>query len=152
MFERRRDARPWTDERPLLAMWVLPALTAVGAMAAAFVLVSVALFVAEPVVLGSVWTRLLALAVMLVLPHLATGLWEGYRRGIGAAQPVAAGVAPVLVLLLALLAFGGPTSTPFESPLLTVAAVAVWTATYGGGMIVGATVVRSRRDDGRAVA
>ncbi|MFW6435357.1 MAG: hypothetical protein ACOCY1_03155, partial [Halovenus sp.] len=68
----------------------------------------------------------------------------GTRYGLSLAPPVAIAVTPILVLILALAAFGGPALTPFQSPLLTLGAIVVWGLTAAGGLVLGANIVAPR--------
>lgn len=130
--------RERVDRDQLLVDWFLPGAVAVGTMAVCFVLVAVVLLTNEPLINGALWTRLLTLVTMLLLPHLVAGLWFGRRHGIAARPPVAAGVAPIVVLVLAFVVHGGPVLTPFLVPLTTLAAVASWTVVFTVGMAASA--------------
>ncbi len=132
--------RERVDRDHLVVGWLVPGSAAVGAMAVGFVLVAVALLTNEPLVTGSGWQQTLALATMFLLPHLAAGLWFGRRHGQAVGPPVAAGFAPVVVLILALALHGGPVLTPFLVPLVALGAVATWAAIFAAGMFVSARV------------
>jgi len=144
MLDRWQGHARRIDRRYLLEMGLLPAVATVAAMAVGFVVVGVVLLVREPIVVDRLWTRILALAVMYLLPQFAAGVWTGRRYGPGVVPPVAAGLAPVVVVLVALGLFGGPVATPFRSPGLTVAAVAVWSVSFACGMVAGAGVLDPR--------
>jgi len=134
------------DREYLLVMGLVPAAATVGAMMLTFSVVGGLLFVAEGVLLGSLWTQLLAVAAMYALPQFAVGLWMGARHGLAVVPPVAAGLAPMVVLILALGAFGGPMLTPFRSPLLALGAVVAWSTLCACGLVVGAKVLAPRID------
>jgi len=138
------------DREYLLVMGLLPALATVLAMAVGFALVTGLLFVAEGLLVGSVWSQALALGVMYLLPQFVVGLGMGSRYGLSMAPPVAIAVTPILVLVLALGAFGGPALTPFQSPLLTLGAVVVWGLAAAGGLVLGANIVAPRLSARRA--
>lgn len=150
MLERWQGTERRTDGEYVLRMGVLPGLATILAMAVGFGLVAGVLFLRDALIVDSVATQVLALAVMYVLPLFAVGLWNGYRHGLVAAPAVAAGVTPLLVLVLALVAFGGPVLTPFERPLVAVVAVAFWSVICGLGIFVGATVIEPRVGTDRA--
>jgi len=130
--------RERVDRDRLVVGWLVPGGSAVGAMAVGFVLVAVVLLTNEPLVTGSGWQQALALATMVLFPHLAAGLWFGRRHGPALVPPVAAGVAPVVVLVFALALHGGPVLTPVLVPLVTLGAVATWAAVFAAGMAAGA--------------
>lgn len=132
------------DREYLLVMGLLPALATILAMAVGFAIVTGVLFVAEGLLVGSVWTQALALGLMYLLPQFVVGLVMGTRYGLSLAPPVAIAVTPILVLILALAAFGGPALTPFQSPLLTLGAIVVWGLTAAGGLVLGANIVAPR--------
>ena len=134
------------DREYLLVMGLLPAAVTVGAMVLTFSVVGGLLFVAEGLLLGSFWAQLLAVAAMYALPQFAVGVWMGARYGLSAAPPVAVGLAPMVVLVLALAVFGGPVLTPFRSPLLALGAVAAWSLLCACGLVVGANVLAPRLD------
>jgi len=136
MIERWRDPRE-VDREYLFEFGLLPALATILAMAVGFALVGGVLMAREGLIRGSVWTQVLALLVMLVVPQFAVGLWVGRRSGLAVGPPIAAGLAPVVVLVVALGAFGGPVSTPIQTPIFTVLAVAVWSGVCACGMAVG---------------
>lgn len=141
MIERWRDVRAEVDRKYLVEHGLLPALATIIAMAAGFAVVAALLMVRDGLVRGTIWTRLLALLVMFVVPLFAVGLWVGRRNGLAVGPPIAAGLAPIVVLVLALGAFGGPVTTPVETPVYTVVAVVVWSIACTCGMAVGATVL-----------
>jgi len=130
--------RERVDRDRLLVGWLLPGAAAIGAMAVGFALVAVVLLTREPLIVGALWTELLALAVMYLFPHLVAGLWFGRRHGLAVDPPVAAGLAPVVVLVVTLVLFGGPVLTPLFVPLVTLGAIAGWAAVFAAGMAVGA--------------
>lgn len=134
------------DRRDALRMGLVPALATIGAMALGFALVAGVLFVREGLILGSIVTRIIALLLMYVAPQFVVGLWVGWRHGVVVGPAVAAAVAPLLVFVLALGAFGGPMSTPLQVPLYTAGAVVVWMATCACGMVVGAKLIAPRPD------
>jgi len=138
MLERWREYARRIDRHSLLERGLLPAVAAVAAMAVGFAVVGVVLFVREAVIVDRLWTQILALAVMYLLPQFVAGLWTGRRSGLAVAPPVAAGVAPVLVVGVALGLFGGPVATAVQNPGLTVGAVVVWGIVFACGMLVGA--------------
>lgn len=133
--------RPAVDRESLVELALVPAGLAILAMAVAFGFVAVLLLALETLLLSNIVTRLLALAVMYVLPHFVAGLWYGRRDSLEPLAALAAGIAPLLVLVVALLAFGGPFLTPAQVPGVTVGAVVVWSATFAGGMYLGARVL-----------
>jgi hypothetical protein len=136
--------RERVDRDHLVVGWLVPGGAAVGAMALGFVVVAVLLLTNEPLVTGSGWQEGLALATMFLFPHLAAGLWFGRRHGPAVGPPVAAGFAPVVVLILALALHGGPVLTPFLVPAVALGAVATWAAVFAVGMVVSARVTPVR--------
>jgi hypothetical protein len=146
MFEQWYGPDIGSDREYLLSRGVFPALGTVVAMAVTFAAVAGVLFVAEGLILGSVVTQMLALVVMYALPPFVVGLWVGNRDGLLVAPAIAAGVAPIVVLVVALGAFGGPVMTPFESPLLLLGAIVAWSVLCGVGILVGAQVLGPRLD------
>ncbi len=141
MFDQWREQTPRIDRRGLVERGVLPAVATVAAMASGFAVVMVVLFVREPIIVDRLLTQILALAVMYLLPQFVAGLWIGRRNGVAVAPPIAAGIAPVFVVVVALGLFGGPIATPLQSPGVTVLAVAIWSGVFACGMFVGATVL-----------
>lgn len=129
------------DRRRLLLGGLLSGAATVLAMAVGFAVVAAVLMLREGLIVGRLWTRMFALAVMYLLPQFVVGLWVGRRYGLSIGPPIAAGLAPVVVLVLALGAFGGPLGTPFRSPALTAGAIVVWSAVCAAGMLVGDAVV-----------
>jgi len=128
------------DREHLVVGWLVPGGVAVGAMAVGFVLVAAVLLTNEPLVTGSGWQETLALATMFLFPHLVAGLWFGRRHGPAVGPPVAAGFAPVVVLVFALALHGGPVLTPVLAPIATLGAVATWAVVFAAGMYVAALV------------
>lgn len=145
MLDRWQALSDRLGDRPVLKRLVVPSLLAVGCMAVAWALVAGLLILREPLVVGFTFTRVLALGVMFLSGHLLAGFWTGRRLGLQPIAAVGAGFTPVLVLILATAVFGGPVLTPFETPLLTLAGVLVWTISFGVGMVVGSG--RPLRDD-----
>lgn len=141
MFEQWYGPEIGSDREYLLSRGVFPALGTVAVMALTFSVVAGVLFVAEGIILGSVVTQILALTVMYALPPFVVGLWVGNRDGLLVAPAIAAGVAPIVVLVVTLGAFGGPVTTPFERPLLLLGAVAAWSVLCGLGILTGVTVL-----------
>lgn len=129
--------RERVDRDRLVAGWLLPGATVIGAMAVGFVLVAAVLLTSEPLITGALWRELLALATMFLFPHLVAGLWFGRRHEPALGPPIAAGLAPIVVLMLAFAANGGPVLTPFLLPLATLGSVVVWAATFATGMVAG---------------
>lgn len=146
MFERWHRPDAETDKEYLLRFGALPAIATIVAMGVCFALVAGVLFVRESLIVGSIVTQLLALAVMYVVPLFAVGLWTGNRYGVAAAPAVVAGVTPIVVFVLSLAAFGGPVLTAFGSPLLLVGAVVLWSVVCGLGNVVGSKVLSPRLD------
>ena len=132
------------DREYLFVMGLLPALATILAMVVGFAVVTGLLFVAEGLLVGSVWSQALTLAIIYLFPHFVVGLGMGTRYGLSMAPPVAIAVTPILALVLALGAFGGPVLTPFQSPLLTLGAIVVWGVAAAGGVVLGANVVAPR--------
>lgn len=144
MFEHWQAERPRADRAYLFERVMVPAVGTFLAMAIGFVLVYAGIQLAEGILLSSMLTRLLTLAVMLVFPHLVVGLVIGIRYDLDAAPPIVAGVTPPLVAVVSLAAFGGPILTPFESPLVLVGSIVVWSGLCAGGMVLGAHVLTPR--------
>jgi len=132
----------WADSDRLRERWLLPGVAVLGAMAAGFVVVAAVLLTWEVAIVDSLWTRLLALALMYLLPHIGVGYWVGRRQGLAVEPPIAAGLAPVLLLVVMLFLFGGPALTPVRAPLVTVGAVAVWSGAFAVGMVAGTRLTR----------
>jgi hypothetical protein len=134
--------RERVDRDRLVVGWMLPGAAAVGTMAIGFVLVAAVLLTNESLITGTLWTELLALATMLLFPHLVAGLWFGRGHEPAVRPPVAAGLAPLVVLVVAFAVHGGPVLTPFFVPVVTLTAVAVWAATFATGMVASAWLTR----------
>jgi hypothetical protein len=126
------------DRDALLARVLLPAAATFVAMAVGFGLTAGLLLGAESLLLGSIWTRLLALVVMYVLPLFVAGVWLGDRHGLAVAPPIVAGLTPIAVLVFGFAIFGGPVGTPLSVPLVTLGAAVFWTLTCACGLVVGA--------------
>jgi len=135
------------DRRDVIDLGLLPALATIGAMAVGFSLVGGVLMAQESVIRSSIVTQVLAMLVMFVLPQFAVGLWVGRKNGVRAGPAVVAGLTPIAVLVLALGAFGGPISTPFQTPLYTAGAVVVWMAACASGMAVGEKLLAPRLEN-----
>ncbi len=142
MFERTSLAQ--SDRRDVLVLGLLPAGLTILTMAVAFSVIGGLMLAAEGLVLSNIATRLFALAVMFVLPQFLVGLWMGYKYGLSAGPPLAAGFAPIGFLIVSLAAFGGPVSSPFGAPVLTLTAVVVWSLVCACGVLLGARFVRPR--------
>jgi hypothetical protein len=116
----------------------LPALATLVAMFVGFAVVTGLLFVAEGALVASSVTQWLTLAVIYLFPHFLVGLGVGTRYGVAVAPPFVIAITPVVALMIAFLAFGGPVSTPFQAPLLTLGAMAVWGVAGAAGLLAGA--------------
>lgn len=132
------------DRRDQLRIGALSAGLTILAMAIGFAVIAGILIGRETVILWNIWTRGLALGVMYLLPHVVAGTVIGTRYGLGVVEPLVAGLVPVVVATLSLAAFGGPVLTVFQSPLILVVAVVVWTALFAGGQAVGDRIVAPR--------
>ena len=146
MSQRVRDLWSTVGESDVVERVLVPAAAAVVAMAIGFTVVGVAILLQEAFIRGSTLMSYLALAIMFLVPPFAAGLYLGRRQGFGIGPAVAAGVAPIVVLILALGAFGGPMATPFQAPLYTLAAISAWTALCAGGMLAWTTLLGPRID------
>jgi hypothetical protein len=138
MFDHWQAERPRADRDYLFERVLVPAMATFLAMAVGFILVFVGIQFAEGLLLSSLLTRFLTLAVMLVFPHVVVGLAVGVRYDLFAVTPIVAGLTPPFVTVVSLAAFGGPILTPFESPLVLVGAILVWAGLCAGGMVLGA--------------
>jgi hypothetical protein len=138
------------DREALVARGVVPAAATLGAMAVGFGLVAGVLIARESLILAAPWTKALALAMMYVFPQFVVGLWMGVRHGVTPGPAIAAGLAPIVVLMLALFAFGGPALSPLEVPLVTLGAIVVWGGTCAGGLLVGDRVLAPRLEARRS--
>lgn len=125
------------DRDRMVQQWLQPAAATLVAMLIAFGLVAGVLLARESLVLGSTVSRVVALVTMYLLPHVVAGFWIGRQMDPALEPALVAGLAPVLFLLIALAAFGGPIATPFRAPLVTVGAVIVWSIAFGVGMVLG---------------
>ena len=146
MSQRVRDLWSTVGESDVVERVLVPAVAAVVAMAIGFTVVGVAILLQEAFIRGSTLMSYLALAIMFLVPPFAAGLYLGRRQGFGLGPAVAAGVAPIVVLILALGAFGGPMATPFQAPLYTLAAISAWTTLCAGGMLAWTTLLGPRID------
>ncbi|PSQ34068.1 hypothetical protein BRD08_10685 [Halobacteriales archaeon SW_10_66_29] len=146
MSQRVQDLRSTVGESDVVERVLVPAVAAVAAMAIGFAVVGVAILLREEFIRGSTLMSYLALALMFLVPPFAAGLYLGRRQGFGLGPAVAAGVAPIVVLILALGAFGGPMATPFRAPLYTLAAMGGWTALCAGGMLAWTRLLGPRID------
>lgn len=140
----RFDETPRTDSTTVVTMGLVPAVMTIVGMAIGFSLVGGLWFLKEGLLLANLGTRLLALAAMYAFPQFVVGLWMGTRHGLSVGPPLAAGLAPIVFLMLALVAFGGPFLTPLGAPLLVLAAVVVWSLVCACGLLVGARVIAPR--------
>jgi hypothetical protein len=140
----RIDETPHLDSTTVLRQGVVPAVLTIVGMAIGFSLVFALLFFKEGLVVANLGSRLLALAVMYVVPQFLVGLWTGTRHGLSIGPPIAAGLAPIAFLLLSLGAFGGPVFSPLGAPLLTLGVVVVWSLVCACGQVVGARVLAPR--------
>lgn len=150
MSERVQELRTAVAELDVVERVFLPALAAVVAMAVGFTVVGVTIMLQESIIRDSTVMSYLALAVMFLVPPFAAGLWLGRRQGVGIAQALAAGVAPIVVLILALGAFGGPVGTPFQAPAYTLAAIAGWSSVCACGMAVWTKLLGPRVEESPA--
>lgn len=150
MSERVQELRTAVTESGLVERVLVPALAAVVAMAVGFTIVGVVIMLREEFIRDSTVMSYLALALMFLVPPFAAGLWLGRRQGIGIAQALAAGVAPIVVLILALGAFGGPVGTPFRAPAYTLAAIAVWSSVCACGMALWTKLLGPRVEESPA--
>lgn len=141
MEDQLSRVRPAVDRESLVELGVVPAGLTIVAMAVAFGIVAALLLTLESVLLSNIVTRVLALVVMYLLPHFVAGLWFGRRGSVEPVAALAAGFAPIIFLVLAFLAFGGPFLTPVQVPLVTLGAIVVWSATFAGGTYLGARVL-----------
>lgn len=123
--------------RSIWAFGLLPAILTIGTMGVAWGLMSGLLVIAEGIVLASVWTRLIAVGIMVVVPHLLVGTWIGYRHGPSLPAIATVAMTPVIFFEVALYAFGGPLRTPIESPGYTVGAIFVWGIVAAAGTFIG---------------
>ena len=146
MTEGRHRSVADIDRDTLLARVLLPAVATFVAMAVGFGLTAGLLLGVESLLLSSIWTRLLALAVMYVLPLFVAGVWLGDRHGLAVAPPIVAGLTPVVVLVFGFTIFGGPVGTPLSVPLVTLGAVVFWALTFACGFVVGARGLPRLRD------
>jgi hypothetical protein len=129
------------DRAYLRTQVLLPALATVVAMMVGFTIVTALLFVAEGILVSNGLTQSLTLAIIYLLPHFVVGLGMGTRHGLAVAPPVVIAFTPVVGLIIAFAAFGGPVSTPFQSPALTLGAVVVWGLVATGGLLLGAKLL-----------
>lgn len=106
-------------------------------MALGFASMGALLLAREQVILASPITQWIAVAIMYLVPHLVAGAWIGSRQGVALEPPIAATVAPVLVLVLALAVFGGPVSTPVQALPMTIGAMVIWGLAFTVGMVAG---------------
>ena len=129
------------DRAYLRTQVLLPALATVVAMMVGFTIVTALLFVAEGILVSNGLTQSFTLAIIYLLPHFVVGLGMGIRHGLAVAPPVVIAFTPVVGLIIAFAAFGGPGSTPFQSPALTLGAVVVWGLVAAGGLLLGAKLL-----------
>ena len=124
------------DREFLRTQVLVPALGTLVAMFVGFAIVTGLLFVAEGILVANGLTQWLTLAVIYLLPHFAVGLGVGTRYGLAIAPPIVIAFTPIVALMITFAAFGGPVTTPFQSPLLTLGAIVVWgvAATVGLGL------------------
>ena len=136
MSERVQEFRATLADVDVVERVIVPALASVVAMAVGFTVVGVVIMVQEEFIRDSTVMSYLALALMFLVSPFAAGLWLGRRQRVGIGPALAAGVAPIVVLILALGAFGGPIGTPFRAPLYTLAAIVGWSSVCACGMAV----------------
>lgn len=141
MEDQLSRVRPTVDRESVVELGVVPAGLTIVAMAVAFGAIAVLLLTLETVLLRNIVTRLLALSIMYLLPHFVAGLWFGRRSSVEPVAALVAGIAPIIFLALAFLAFGGPFLTPVQVPLVTLGAILVWSATFLGGTYLGTRVL-----------
>ena len=134
--------------RRVLTLGVIPAVATVAVMTVIFGVVTGVMLVNGSLITGSVVTQAVALASMYLLPQFLIGTWAGTRHGLSAWPAVAAALAPIVVLVVAFLAWGGPVLSVFENLLLLVGAGLGWTVVAGLGVVVGDRMLgpRLRKD------
>lgn len=132
--------------RRAVTLGVIPGVATVAVTAVTFGVVTGVTLVDGSLITGSVVTQVAALASMYLLPQFLVGTWAGTRHGLSAWPAVAAGLAPVVVLVVAFLAWGGPVLSVFDNLPLLVGAVLGWTLVAGLGVVVGDRVFASRPD------
>jgi hypothetical protein len=150
MSERAQEFRATLADVDVVERVIVPALASVVAMAVGFTAVGVTIMLQESVIRDSTVMSYLALAVMFLIPPFAAGLYLGRRQGAGIGPALAAGIAPIVVLILALGAFGGPMATPLQAPVYTLVAVAVWSILCACGMVAWTTLLGPRVGESRA--
>jgi len=130
--------------RRVLTLGVIPGVATVAVTAVTFGIVTGVTLVDGSLITGSVVTQAAALASMYLLPQFLVGTWAGTRHGLSAWPAVAAALAPIVVLVAAFLAWGGPVLSVFENLLLLVGAGLGWTIVAGLGVVVGDRVLGPR--------
>jgi len=150
MSERVQELRAAIADVDVVERVFVPAFASVVAMAVGFTVVGVTIMLQESVIRDSTVMSYLALAVMFLVPPVAAGLYLGRRQGAGIGPALAAGVAPIVVLILALGAFGGPIGTLFRAPVYTFAAIVVWSLLCAAGMVAWTTLLGPHLSDSKA--
>jgi hypothetical protein len=128
----------------VVTLGVIPGVATVAVTAVTFGVVTGVTLVDGSLITGSVVTQVAALASMYLLPQFLVGTWAGTRHGLSAWPAVAAALAPIVVVVIAFLAWGGPVLSVFENLLLLVGAGLGWTIVAGLGVVVGDRVLGPR--------
>jgi hypothetical protein len=132
------------DRRTVLVHLLVPSIGTFLAMAIGFALVGGILLVREGLLIDSLLTQVLALSMMYLVPHFVVGLGFGVRLGFSPGPAIAAGLTPIVVLVLALGLFGGPMLTPFQVPGVMLLAILIWAGVCALGLVTGEKVVAPR--------
>ncbi len=132
------------SRRRAVTLGVIPGVATVVVTAVTFGVVTGVTLVNGSLITGSVVTQVAALASMYLLPQFLVGTWAGTRHGLSAWPAVAAALAPIVVVVIAFLAWGGPVLSVFENLLLLVGAGLGWTIVAGLGVVVGDRVLGPR--------
>lgn len=138
MTDTRQSGTFDIDRDSLRRQVVVPAIATLVAMFIGFAIVTTLLFVAEGLLVANGLTQWLTLAVIYLFPHFLVGLGIGTRYGLAVVPPVVIAFTPIVALMVVFAVFGGPVSTPFQSPVLTLGAIAVWGVAATVGLGVGA--------------
>jgi hypothetical protein len=127
-----------------LTLGVIPGLATVAVTAVTFGIVTGVTLVDESLITGSIVTQAAALASMYLLPQFLVGTLAGTRHGLSVWPAVAAALAPIIVVVVAFLAWGGPVLSVFDNLALLAGAGLGWTVVAGVGVVFGDRILASR--------
>lgn len=128
----------------LLFTIIIPTFLSLCLMFFSYLGVGLILATDSSLVLGNIFTRILALIAILGIPPFIIGLLVGHLKSVYTTTAVAVGLAPIIFLTLALAVFQGPVLTPVAAPGLTLGAILMWSVICLLGMQIGTMISHIR--------